>query len=87
MDIKQQSADIHLNPAAGFEELMELLSLISACVGGLSFSFLSPLSLSRPNSSTVPDIVSYSVAECKIRHMWRWHTSFHSHKTENLKVV
>lgn len=35
-------ADIHLKPAAGFEELMELLSLISACVGGLSSPFYLP---------------------------------------------
>lgn len=35
-------ADIHLNPAAGFEELMELLRFISACVGGLSSPFYLP---------------------------------------------
>lgn len=34
-------ADIHPNPA-GFEELMELLSHISACVGGLSSPFYLP---------------------------------------------
>lgn len=57
MDIKRPRADIHLKPAAGFEELMELLSLISACVGGLSFPFYLSLSLSL----TVADIVVYSV--------------------------
>lgn len=44
-------ADMHLNPAAGFEELMELLSLISACVGGLSSSFYLPsVCLQRSNT-------------------------------------
>lgn len=44
-------ADIHLSPAAGFEELMELLRLISACVGGLSSPFYLPsVLLQRSNT-------------------------------------
>ena len=84
MDIKRPSADIHLNPAAGFEELMELLSLVSACVGGLPFPFylpsLPPISPSRslPVCSTVPDIVAYSVLVCNITHTCgtHWHMPF-----------
>jgi len=89
MDIKQSSADIHLNPAAGFEELMELLSLISACVGGLSFL--------SPNSSTAPDIEAYSVVVCRITHTCGGGTDAstdalfvsHGHKTEkvNKKLI
>lgn len=60
MDIKRPSADIHLNPAAGFEELMELLSLVSACVGGLPFPFYLP---SLPPFPPLP--LCPSAAQCQ----------------------
>lgn len=54
-------ADIHLSPAAGFEELMELLSLISACVGGLSSPFGSPL---RPSAAQQHPLGGGGVQTC-----------------------
>lgn len=61
MDIKRPTADINLNPAAGFEELMELLSLISACVGGLSFPFYLPFPFLRARHCRVCRITHAAV--------------------------
>lgn len=70
-DIKRPSADIHLNPAAGFEKLMELLRLISACVGGLSFPFYLPSPPSPNPNAAQCQTLYHTVSQCVISHTCR----------------
>jgi len=71
MEIKQHSADIQLNSAAGSEELMELLSLIliSVCVGGLPFPFYlpsPPLSTPQQHSATHCSVAVFKITRAAV---------------------